>query len=106
MILSKVTDYRDRIMQQLSFLHASNEQLEDEIIRTQYHLHYHPKAKHLGINLVKNINNLYAEASIFCICVHMRAGVCHMCGSNPWKSVSQSLGKSPVSTFPKLGLQV
>ena len=43
------------------FLHSSNEQSKDETKKKQFHIIASERVKYLGINLTKEVNDLYTE---------------------------------------------
>ena len=59
---SKVAGYKITIQKSVAFLYTNNEISERECKKkTQYLLKSHPKKKYLGINLTKEVKDLYTE---------------------------------------------
>jgi hypothetical protein len=58
---SKIAEYKINIETSLAFLYTNNEQTEKEYMK-QFHLQEPQKnPKYLGINLTKDVNDLYKE---------------------------------------------
>ena len=58
---SKVSGYKINIQKSITFLHANNELTERDIKKTIPFTIALKRIKHLGINLTKNIKDLYLE---------------------------------------------
>jgi hypothetical protein len=62
---SKVAGYKINIEKSLAFLYTNNEQTEKEYIRTIPFTIASKKIKYLGVNLTKDVNNLYKKTINF-----------------------------------------
>jgi hypothetical protein len=58
---SKVAGYKINIEKSLVFLHTNNEQTEKEYMKTIPFTIVSKKIKYLGVNLKKDVNDLYKE---------------------------------------------
>jgi hypothetical protein len=58
---SKVAGYKINIEKSLAFLYTNNEQTEKEYMKTIPFTIASKKIKYLGVNLTKDVNNLYKE---------------------------------------------
>jgi hypothetical protein len=58
---SKVTGYKINFKKSVAFLYANNEQIEKEYRKTISFIIMSKKIKYLGINLTKDVNDLYKE---------------------------------------------
>jgi hypothetical protein len=58
---SKVAGYKINIQKSLAFLYTNNEQTEEEYMKTIPFTIASKKIKYLGVNLTKDVNNLYKE---------------------------------------------
>jgi hypothetical protein len=60
-IYSKVAGYKINIEKSLAFLYTNNEQTEKECMKTIPFTIASNKIKYLGVNLTKDVNDLYKE---------------------------------------------
>jgi hypothetical protein len=58
---SKVAGYKINLQKSLAFLYTNNEQIEKEYMETIPFTIASKKIKYLGINLTKDVNDLYKE---------------------------------------------
>jgi hypothetical protein len=58
---SKVAGYKTNIEKSLAFLYTNNEQTEKEYMKTIPFTIASQKIKYLGVNLTKDVNDLYKE---------------------------------------------
>jgi hypothetical protein len=58
---SKVAGYKINLQKSLAFLYTSNEQIEKEYLETIPFTIASKKIKYLGVNLTKDVNDLYKE---------------------------------------------
>jgi hypothetical protein len=58
---SKIAEYKINIEKSLTFLYTSNEQTEKEYMKTIPFTVVSKKIKYLGVNLTKDVNDLYQE---------------------------------------------
>jgi hypothetical protein len=58
---SKVTGYKINLQKSLAFIYTNNEQTEKEYIEIILFTMASKKIKYLGVNLTKDVNNLYKE---------------------------------------------
>jgi hypothetical protein len=58
---SKVAGYKISIEKSLAFLHTNNEQTEKEYLKTIPFTKASKEIKYLGVNLTKDVNDLYKE---------------------------------------------
>jgi hypothetical protein len=58
----KVTGYKINLQKSLAFLYTNNEQIETEYMETiPFTIASKKKIKYLGVNLTKDVNDLYKE---------------------------------------------
>jgi hypothetical protein len=58
---SKVAGYKINLQKSVSFLYTKNEQIEKEYMKTILFTIASKKIKYLGVNLTKDVNDLYKE---------------------------------------------
>jgi hypothetical protein len=58
---SKVAEYKINLQKSLAFLYTNNEQTKKEYIETTPFTIDSEKIKYLGVNLTKDVNDLYKE---------------------------------------------
>jgi hypothetical protein len=58
---SKVAGYNINLQKSLAFLYTNNEQTEKEYMETIPFIIASKKIKYLGVNLTKDVNDLYKE---------------------------------------------
>jgi hypothetical protein len=56
-----VAGYKINLQKSLAFLYTNNEQIEKEYIETIPFMIASKKIKYLGVNLTKDVNDLYKE---------------------------------------------